>query len=104
MGRNSIFLSNVRGRLKAEKSPNLKQVSDFLRQIANLSEKQFSYTSPILDVSFGRYRLNAVFSSLSRKANEKPTLFLCASLPKNAESIATRLFSRAIAVRFCCNC
>lgn len=74
-GKELYFLSNVRGRLKAEKSPNLKQVSDFLRQIANLSEKQFSYTSPILDVSFGRYRLNAVFSSLSRKANEKTYSF-----------------------------
>jgi pilus assembly protein CpaF len=74
-GRELYYLSNRNGRQKALKSPNLKQVGDFLRQIANLSEKQFSYTSPILDVSFGRYRLNAVFSSLSRKANEKTYSF-----------------------------
>jgi pilus assembly protein CpaF len=74
-GRELYYLSNRHGRLKAAKSPSLKQVGDFLRQIANLSEKQFSYTSPILDVSFGRYRLNAVFSSLSRKENEKTYSF-----------------------------
>ena len=43
---------------------------DFIRQIANLTEKQFSYQSPILDVSAGKYRLNAVHNSLARYKEE----------------------------------
>jgi pilus assembly protein CpaF len=74
-GEELYYVSNSKGRNKASRSPSRKQVGDFLRQIANLSERQFSMTSPILDVSFGRYRLNAVFSSLARKANEKTYSF-----------------------------
>lgn len=69
------FVSSKRGRLKSEISVGRDEVGDFLRQIANLSEKQFSFASPILDVSFGRYRLNAVYSSLVRKNNEKTFSF-----------------------------
>ena len=50
-------------------------MGDFLRQLANLTEKQFSYSSPILDVSFSRYRLNAVYQSLARSHNEKTYTF-----------------------------
>lgn len=74
-GRDLYFATNARGREKAEKQPSVAEVGDFLRQIANLSEKQFSFSSPILDVSFGRYRLNAVYQSLARVCNEKTYTF-----------------------------
>ena len=64
-----------RGRREAGIAVNNEQVGDFLRQIANLSEKQFSYLSPILDVSFGKYRLNATFSSITRYKQQKAYSF-----------------------------
>lgn len=74
-GAELYYVSNASGRKKAETHPTVAEVGDFLRQIANLCEKQFSYCSPILDVSFGRYRLNGVFPSLARKANWKTYSF-----------------------------
>ncbi|MCR4561884.1 MAG: CpaF/VirB11 family protein [Bacilli bacterium] len=70
-----FYTTNYLGRRKAKTSPSEKEVGDFLRQIANLVERQFSYTSPVLDVSFGRYRLNALFMSIVRKANKKTYSF-----------------------------
>ena len=74
-GSDLYYATNSRGREKAEKQPERNEVADFLRQIANLTEKQFSYSSPVLDVSFGRYRLNAVYQSLARAQNEKTYSF-----------------------------
>jgi pilus assembly protein CpaF len=74
-GEDLYYATNSRGRVKAERQPKLPEVADFLRQIANLSEKQFSFSAPILDVSFSRYRLNAVYQSLARKENEKTYTF-----------------------------
>jgi pilus assembly protein CpaF len=74
-GEELYYATNRHGRAKATKQPTLEEVADFLRQIANLTEKQFSYSSPILDVSFGRYRLNAVYQSLARSHNEKTYTF-----------------------------
>lgn len=50
-------------------------VGAFLRQIANMCERQFSYMSPILDVSFSRYRLNATFQSITRVFERKTFSF-----------------------------
>lgn len=74
-GDSLFFATNKNGREKASIKPSPKEVGDLLRQLANLSERQFSFSSPILDVSFSRYRLNAVFSSLARKDNEKTFTF-----------------------------
>lgn len=74
-GESIYFVSNKEGRKKANISVKPAQVGDFLRQIANMMERQFSFTFPILDVSFGRYRLNAVNSSLGRYKNEKSYTF-----------------------------
>lgn len=74
-GESIYFVSNKEGRKKANIAVKPAQVGDFLRQIANMMERQFSFTYPILDVSFGRYRLNAVNSSLGRYRNEKSFTF-----------------------------
>lgn len=67
--------SSFKGREKLNIKASRDEVGAFLRQIANFSEKQFSYLSPILDVSFGRYRLCASFLSLTRVKDRKSYSF-----------------------------
>lgn len=74
-GKSFFCMDNEYGRQKVNLSVNPQEVSDFIRQIANLSERQFSYTNPILDISFDRYRLNAVHSSIAREKNNKTISF-----------------------------
>lgn len=74
-GEEIYYLDNQQGRVRSSIAVKPDEVGDFLRQIANFAERQFSYSEPILDVSFGRYRLNAVFRSLARQHNEKTFTF-----------------------------
>lgn len=74
-GSSFFYMTSEKGRLKSDIEISSDKVGDFLRQIANLSERQFSYTNPILDVSFGRYRLNATYKSIARSSNEKVFTF-----------------------------
>ena len=74
-GQDIFYVHNDFGRQKSEISLDKQAAKDFIRQIANLSEKQFSYTSPELDVSFGRYRFNALHQSICRKNNEESVCF-----------------------------
>jgi pilus assembly protein CpaF len=74
-GHDFFYLTNETGRKKAEDLASSKEVGDLLRQVSNMAERSFSYSSPILDVSFGRYRLNAVFTNLTRFQNEKTFSF-----------------------------
>ena len=74
-GTDFYYQTNDRGRSKAEIKVELSMVKDFLRQIANMTEKQFSYQSPFLDVSIGRYRINGVHQSIARKGNEQTLTF-----------------------------
>ena len=70
-----FYVHNERGRLKSDVKVKTEEVLDFIRQIANYSERQFSYTIPTLDVSIGKYRLNAVHSSIVRVDNDKSCSF-----------------------------
>ena len=74
-GQDVFYVHNDLGRQKSDISLDKQAAKDFIRQIANLSEKQFSYTSPELDVSFGRYRFNALHQSICRKNNEESVCF-----------------------------
>lgn len=74
-GENLFYLHNTLGRIKSEISVTQSEVLDFVRQIANYSEKQFSYVNPFLDVSVGKYRFNAVHPSIVRVNNEKSSSF-----------------------------
>ena len=74
-GLDIYYVDNDLGRLKSEIVIDKQTAKDFVRQIANLSEKQFSFQNPKLDVSFGRYRFNAVHQSISRKNNEECICF-----------------------------
>lgn len=70
-GQSIFYLHNHLGRRKSNIAVTENEVRDFIRQIANLTEKQFSYQSPKLDVSVDKYRINAVHTSIARNNNEK---------------------------------
>ncbi len=71
-----FYVSNKIGRRRFEDaSPTTEQVTSFLRQIANLTEKSINTAEPILDVSFGRYRLNGVNLSVGRFREKKAPSF-----------------------------
>lgn len=74
-GKTFYAMNNRYGRKRLPLSLKPQEIGDFLRQIANLSEMQFSYQKPSLDVSFSRYRLNAMHSSVVRENNEKTFSF-----------------------------
>ena len=65
-GQDFFYVSNKFGRKKSDIAVEHQAVRDFLRQIANISEQQFSYTNPILDVSIGKYRINATHQSVGK--------------------------------------
>lgn len=67
------YQHNYLGRKKADISIDMSGAKDFIRQIANLADKQFSFQNPKLDVSIGKYRINAVHSSIAR-CNNQPCL------------------------------
>lgn len=70
-----FYMDNVLGRRKYNETISPEQAIDFVRQIANLSERQFSYTTPTLDFSIYRYRINAQHSSIVRVKDEKSVSF-----------------------------
>lgn len=74
-GQSVFYLHNLKGRNKADIEIDENSAKDFIRQIANLAEKQFSFQNPKLDVSFGKYRINAVHPSIARRNNEKCLTF-----------------------------
>lgn len=69
------YVSNTFGRKRSEIQFTNEMAKDFLRQIANLSEKQFSYQLPLLNVSIGNFRINGVFNSIGRLKNNKVFTF-----------------------------
>lgn len=74
-GVSMFYMDNVLGRRKYKETISPEQAIDFVRQIANLSERQFSYTTPTLDFSISRYRINAQHSSIVRVKDEKSVSF-----------------------------
>ena len=69
-GESIYYLDNYLGRRKSDIEIDENIAKDFIRQIANLAEKQFSFQSPKLDVSIDRFRINAVHPSIGRRNNE----------------------------------
>lgn len=74
-GESIFYEDNDKGRLKSEIEISQKDARDFIRQIAFLTEKQFSYQSPELDVTVSRYRINAVHQTIGRVNNEQALTF-----------------------------
>lgn len=74
-GESLFYLHNTLGRKKSDIKISTNEVLEFLRQVANYSEKQFSFVNPFLDVSIWKYRINAVHPSIVRVNNEKSCSF-----------------------------
>ena len=74
-GRDIYYVSNELGRKKSAVVVSNDEVKDFLRQIANISEKQFNYLNPIMDLNIGKYRINAVNNSVARLGEESVFTF-----------------------------
>lgn len=74
-GESIFYVSNTLGRKKSTIEVEQQVVRDFLRQISNISEQQFSYTNPNLDVSIGKYRINATHQSVGKINNEDAVTF-----------------------------
>lgn len=70
-----FYMDNLLGRKKSDIKITSEEASDFVRQIANLSERQFSYTTPTLDFSISKYRINAQHSSIVRVGDDKTFSF-----------------------------
>ena len=70
-GEKLFYQDNLSGRLQSDLVVTNDEVYAFLRQIANLTDQQFSIANPILDISVGRYRISALHSSLARKNRDK---------------------------------
>lgn len=70
-GHSISYQHNSKGRLPYKEEINENEVMSLIRNLANLSERQFSFQNPILDISFANYRVNAVHHSIGRK-NNKP--------------------------------
>ena len=74
-GSSIYYLHNLEGRKLSEIQVSSGDAKDFVRQVANITEKQFSYQSPIVDVTAGKYRLNAVHNSIGRYEEEQSITF-----------------------------
>lgn len=74
-GESIFYVSNSSGRKKSNIEVEQQLVRDFLRQIANISEQQFSYSNPNLDVAIGKYRINATHQSVGKINNEDVVTF-----------------------------
>jgi len=74
-GKDLFYVHNFYGRQRSDISVEDNAIKDFIRQIANLCERQFSYQSPVLDVSFGKYRFNAIHQTIGKKNSENVLTF-----------------------------
>lgn len=74
-GKDIYYQSNVLGRKKYDLEISNENVQNFIRQIANMSEKTFCISNPILDVSINNFRINAVHNSVTRDKFNKAISF-----------------------------
>ena len=74
-GSSIYYLHNLEGRKLSDIQVSNGDAKDFVRQVANITEKQFSYQSPIVDVTAGKYRLNAVHNSIGRYKEDQTITF-----------------------------
>lgn len=103
-GKELYYLHNEHGRKKSEIPLSKDEAMIFVRQIANLSEKQFSYTNPSIDVSEGRYRINAIHPSIVRVDNEKSISFSIRIASQNIRILTSKTFMNEKMKKFLLNC
>lgn len=75
-GKDLYIFDNFNGRYRVDGlNLSTSEVLNFTRQIANLLGKNFNHMNPILDVSFDRYRLSAVYTSIAKSKNQPVITF-----------------------------
>ena len=74
-GKDIYYFNSKFGRQKSDIVISQEEAKAFLRHLANICEQQFSYTNPLLDISLGKYRVNATFNSIARMNNTKVFTF-----------------------------
>lgn len=103
-GKDLYFLHNQKGRKRSDIVLNKDDAMVFVRQIANLAEKQFSYTNPSIDVSEGRYRINAIHPSIVRVDNEKSISFSIRIASSNIRILTSKTFMNSKMKEFLMDC
>ena len=103
-GKDLYYLHNKFGRRKSDIEIDKDEVISFVRQIANFAEKQFSYTTPSIDVSEGRYRINAVHPSIVRVDNEKSISFSIRIASPTIRILTSKTFMNSKMKRFLSDC
>lgn len=56
---------NKKGTILVDEKPNIQQVKNLFKQIADLQNVEFTHSNPILDTEIGFYRVNAVHDTVS---------------------------------------
>ena len=74
-GSSLFYVDNNIGRMKSEIPFPQEDARDFIRQIANICEKQFSVSSPKLNATLGNYRISAMHQSIGRNNEEEVVTF-----------------------------
>ncbi len=96
-GTNIIYETRKHGRKVFDNNITGEVCENFIRHIANIAEKQFSYMSPILDVSIGRYRINAVHNSICR-VNEHKSISFSIRVTSNKLVISEQYFDNKLLI------
>ena len=91
-GSSIYYLHNLEGRKLSKIQVSTSDAKDFIRQVANITEKQFSFQSPIVDVTAGKYRLNAVHNSIGRNGEEEAVTFSMRLASIKPRTVSRRLF------------
>lgn len=99
-----FYVHNEKGRLKSQIKASPEEILNFIRQIANYAERQFSYTIPMLDVSIRKYRLNAVHTSIVRVDNDKSCSFSMRIGSKDSRITPNSEFINEECEKFLVNC
>ncbi len=84
-GHELFYMDNNSGRIKSDISLTSDEATNFIRQIANLSKQQFSYSDPILDVTVDLYRISAIHHSIALYDGEEVTTFSIRIARKNLQ-------------------
>jgi len=91
-GRYIYYTTNDKGISRSGIEVTLNMVKDFIKQIANISEKQFNYLNPILDINIGRYRINATNTSVARLVDNETITFSIRIASKEAKIVHNEEF------------
>lgn len=74
-GEEIFYMDTYKGRVKYQKNINYEEIKNLIRDIANTLDLSFSVSTPIMDVSFMNFRINAIHDSICKKNGNKRICF-----------------------------